>query len=457
MGHTLQLQATAFDSAGRPVTPSRIVWRSTAPELVLVDSAGLALALTRPQGGGAILQALAPPSTVIGNIPLVVARHGDVKWRLSLSGMPSYGGVAEGPDGTLYYLSLDTPASDDRGTLYAITPKGAVKWQRPLTQVSENTPRIGEDGTIYVVGQYVWAINADGTLRWSVTTRPTNDPGARAFFHEAALSRDGILYATMGYDFFAFRASTGDTVWGSLRANDRGWLIAPSISADGRTVYVSRSTRALYGIDAATGATRWSAPDPDRTVESYVLGAALDGGVLRVPTAIRLRDVDTGGATLGSSADLGRGVSEPAIGPDGTLYFQAPQSYGLYAYRGASQELWRLEGVRSAIPLYGGPALAQGGVLYAAALDGFYAVNVSPSGGSVRWRYPRDPQLHQRFYGAPLIGRDGTVYSFTSTIAGQRPDGSDELFAFWEDKPVEPNSPWPMWRHDVRRSGQADR
>jgi len=290
-----------------------------------------------------------------------------------------------------------------------------------------------------------------------VTTRPTNDPGASAFFHEAALSRDGILYAAMGYDFFAFRASTGDTVWGSLRANDRGWVIAPSISADGRTVYVSRSTRALYAIDAATGAARWSAPDPDPTRESYVLGAAIDGGVLRVSTAIRLRDVDTGGATLGNSSDLGRGVSEPAIGPDGTLYFQAPQFFGLYAYRGASQELWRLEGVRSAIPLYGGPALAEGGVLYAAALTGFYAVNVSSSGASVRWRYPRDPQLYLRFYGAPLIGRDGTVYSFSSTIAGQEPDGKDELFAFWEDKPVEPNSPWPMWRHDARRSGQADR
>jgi hypothetical protein len=48
------------------------------------------------------------------------------------------------------------------------------------------------------------------------------------------------------------------------------------------------------------------------------------------------------------------------------------------------------------------------------------------------------------------------VYTFTSCDFGREPNPcSDELIAFWEDKPVDPDSPWPMWRHDARRSGQA--
>ena len=147
-------------------------------------------------------------------------------------------------------------------------------------------------------------------------------------------------------------------------------------------------------------------------------------------------------------------AAEPTIGPNGTLYLQ---SQTVRAFAGVSTPLWLFGGADSRYPIApGGPALAQGGVLYAAGWTGLYALNVSPAGASLHWRFPPSAGQSLVFTGAPLIGRDGTVYSFTSTTAGQ--DGmpsTDELFAFWEDHLVEPNSPWPMWRHDARRSGQA--
>jgi outer membrane protein assembly factor BamB len=192
---------------------------------------------------------------------------------------------------------------------------------------------------------------------------------------------------------------------------------------------------------------------------AYGVGATLGLGRLVVPTADRLQELDTLGTVVAVGQDnTGLGMSEPAIGPDGTLYVQVPHTNGLMAFRRPDQELWRQRGFRSRWTWYGGPALAAGGVLYVAAMDGFYAVDVSSSGAQVRWRFPPDPRDSLVFVGAPLIGRDGTVYSFTSCTNGEETfPCSDELFAFWEDKPVEPDSPWPMWRHDARRSGQAHR
>lgn len=452
--HALQLQATGWDSAGSAFTPVRLEWRSTNPALLVVDSLGVAHA----KGGGDVLAyAWAPPSTVVDSMPVHVAVHGELKWRLALDWMPVAGGLAEGPDGTVYVIGRTDPTRD-LSTLYAISPRGVVKWSRLLTEVAENWPLVSEDGTVFVVGRYVYAFHADGSVRWSLTARPPDDLGNPESY-SGALSSQGVLYAAMGYDLLALHAATGDTVWVGPRATDRGWLLPPSIGADGRRAYISNTGDSLYAFDAANGIVRWAVPHPDTDRTAFHVGTAISGRDLFMPAASRLQHVDTAGTVLVIGPPYGLGVSEAAIGSDGMLYVQRPQGFGVFAYRGVSPESWRLAGVRSRYTWYGGPALAEGEVLYAAAVDGFYALNVSPFQASARWRFPPDPRDSLIFIGAPLIGRDGTVYSFTSTTFGQDvpPPSTDEVFAFWEDKRPEPNSPWPMWRHDARRSGQAHR
>ena len=454
VGHLLELRVAAWDSQGVPVSPARMEWRSTNPAALAVDSLGVAHAIG---GGDVLVYAWSPPSTAVDSMPVHVAVHGELKWRLALDWMPMTGGLAEGPDGTLYVIGRTVPSADV-STLYAISPRGEVRWSRPVSEVTENWPLVASDRTVYLVGHYVYAINADGSLRWSVTSRPPNDPG-NPEGHTGAVSKQGVLYAAMGYDLLALGAATGDTLWVGPRANDGGWLPPASISADGRRVYISNTGDSLYALDAGTGSVRWAVPHADMGFVAFDVGTAISGGELFAPGAFRLLYVDTGGTLLAVGPRYGRGVSEPAIGPDGTLYVQRPQGYGVFAYSDVAHERWRLAGVESRYTWYGGPALAEGGVLYAAALDGFYALDLSPGGATVRWRFPSDPRDSLIFIGAPLIGRDGTVYSFTSTTFGKDvpPPSSDEVFAFWEDKRPEPNSPWPMWRHDARRSGQAHR
>lgn len=450
LGHTLQLETHVWDSTGTRVEPGRLVWRSTDSTVLTVDARGLIRAVSR---GDALVLAVAVPEGAADTIAVHVAVQGDVKWHLALGPMPVSGGAAEGPDGTIYVLVHDDAAAFG-SSLYAVDPSGRVKWHRPLTQVLDNFPVVGTDGAVYVVGQHVWALNPDGSLRWALTNRPPSLPS----FYAGAASASGILVAAMGYDLFAFDAANGDTLWEGPRTPDASWIIPSTFSADGRTVFIKRSTDSGSARAAASGVLRWQVPDPLPGRLSFP-GAAVDGGTVYFAGAYQLFGTDTLGTVFGLSPDRGCCVSEPAIDPDGTLYVQIGGSAnGLWAFRPVNSERWRMPGIQPSRGWYGGPALAAGGVLYAAARDGFYALQLSPTGATVRWRFPADTSQRLRFFGAPLIGRDGTVYSFTSTVVGQDPtDASDELFAFWEDRPVETDSPWPMWRHDARRSGQAHR
>jgi len=385
---------------------------------------------------------------------------GEVKWRVPLGVAPIEGGPSQGPDGTIYVLGEVDTVQFRTAMLFAVTPQGQIRWQRLLQQVNgTNYPIVGQDGAVYVVGQYVWAFSPDGSLRWSLTTRPNEILPNLPSSHAGALSSAGVLYAAMGYDLFAFRAATGDTMWVGPRAPDAGWLDPPSVSKDGHALYIEWSAESVYAFDAATGARRWAVTDPD-SVNHYDItfgnGPGVFGGTIAAHTKLNLMALDTSGARLGFAPDVGE-LSEPAIAGDGRLYAQTyAQQYGLHAFRPPTTPLWQAFGYRTRNPYSGGPALALGGILDAPTTVAFYSLQLSDTGVAVRWRYPKTGNLN--FEGAPLIGPDGTVYTFTSCEYGRGIGPcTDELIAFWDDIPVDPASPWPMWRHDARRSGQADR
>jgi hypothetical protein len=72
-----------------------------------------------------------------------------------------------GSDGTIYYWSYDG--------FRAVTATGKPKWFYPYTHSNsppqpydqEMTPAIGPDGTIYFADRNLYALNPDGTLKWS--------------------------------------------------------------------------------------------------------------------------------------------------------------------------------------------------------------------------------------------------------------------------------------------------
>jgi len=65
-----------------------------------------------------------------------------------------------------------------------------VKWKYKLKWGTETNPSIGPDGTIYVGDDRLYAINPDGTLKWTFDL----DEDEEIFQSSPAISADGIIY-----------------------------------------------------------------------------------------------------------------------------------------------------------------------------------------------------------------------------------------------------------------------
>ena len=101
---------------------------------------------------------------------------------------PDHSSPAIGADGTIYVGSWDTK-------LYAINPNGTLKWSYTTGERIDSSPAIGADGTIYVGSwdQNLYAINPNGTLKWSY------DTGIAVLKKSSpAIGADGTIYVGSG-------------------------------------------------------------------------------------------------------------------------------------------------------------------------------------------------------------------------------------------------------------------
>jgi large repetitive protein len=166
--------------------------------------------------------------------------NGTLRWRYQ-TGDHVMGPGSIAADGTVYYPSWD-------GYLYALNPtNGSLIWRVAIKWGSESNPAIGPDGTIYVGESYYYAINPNGTIRWSYNV------GGAIHWSSPSLSQDGIIYfgvwtgdGTQGGDILALNSN------GTLRWRQRiDWHAcvdgSTAISEDG-TVYIGTHTGYLYAF-----------------------------------------------------------------------------------------------------------------------------------------------------------------------------------------------------------------
>jgi outer membrane protein assembly factor BamB len=184
-----------------------------------------------------------------------------VKWAfypIDDSGEGNYGDVdsspAIGSDGTIYFL-----AEGDR--FYALTSNGNVKWFISMIGHSEpdSSAAIASDGTVYVGGgsgtSYLYAINSDGSLKWVYDTYPDNYLIETGVQGSPVIGPDGTVYVktsgqySPGGELFAINPD-GTLKWSTSSLNGV-WTTystgAPAVSADG-TVYVGSLDDNLYAI-----------------------------------------------------------------------------------------------------------------------------------------------------------------------------------------------------------------
>jgi len=160
--------------------------------------------------------------------------NGSLKWRFK-TGDYIKGPASIADDGTVYVGSYDN-------YLYAFYPNnGTLKWKLG-GMGTETNPSIAEDGTIYIGDEKLFAINPNGTLKWSFSM----GPGRHIHMSSPAISVDGTIYVgtnigeVLGGDIIAVN-SNGTEKWRKKIAYGAWVDSSPSIAEDG-TVYIGSAT-----------------------------------------------------------------------------------------------------------------------------------------------------------------------------------------------------------------------
>lgn len=145
-----------------------------------------------------------------------------------------------GPDGTIYARNRSG------GYLFAIDLNGTLKWSYNVG-ISQ-PPSIGYDGTLYTPSNNLYALNPNGSLKWIFYT----DNGLDCF---PSVSNDDIIYITPGDDVLQAVYPNGSLKWTFNFQESCSAAKCPSLSTDG-TIYMSHCYQ-FYAINS-NGTLKWT-------------------------------------------------------------------------------------------------------------------------------------------------------------------------------------------------------
>lgn len=175
---------------------------------------------------------------------------GCVKWQFQTSG-PVSAGVTVADNNVVHIACED-------GNLYTLDASGLLLWSYEVGSPLLSSPTIGSDGTVYVGSSdnKLYAIDVNGDLRWTHSTDgfiysspAVSNSGNRVY----VCSQDGVVYALGldGSEQWTFEV-------GGLGAATGAILGSPAIGPDD-TVYVAGVYDSnLYAIEPSTGALKWA-------------------------------------------------------------------------------------------------------------------------------------------------------------------------------------------------------
>jgi outer membrane protein assembly factor BamB len=285
------------------------------------------------------------------------------------------------------------------------------KWSTPIGDTVFASPAV-VDGRVYVgtLGGQLCALDADtGAVLWR---RPVDAlPGDTVWTSPAVAN--GVVYFAANRPWavlYALDAATGATLW---TASPTLSIIVASPTVANGVVYLAFNDHSIVAVDAQNGGTLWSA---DGGAGMYSSPAVADG---RLYVAVHNRgllalDAATG-AELWLAPMSGPQWSSPAVGRGGVVYVGSRDDERLYAFAGATgAPVW-------SAPLgdwvHSSPAVTAGTV-YAGANDGrLYALSART--GQQLWSTPLAPT--GGIFSGPTVA-NGVVY----TTSGQ---GDGKLYA----------------------------
>jgi hypothetical protein len=278
-----------------------------------------------------------------GQSPYIGPLNPTLAWKLKpdngINGSPVIG-----TEGTIF-----VPGTDN--CIYAISPESIVKWKYNMQDNEglsasnfecEVTPTIDINGTVYLglsvidvwnpINGYFYAMHQDGTLKWSI-------PLAGIKITNCVIGSDGTIYVGSYDDAQGIKRGihklhaiypSGGQKW---EMDAVGPLGSPAIGTDG-TIYIAAGSGAFGPYSAAfyavrpDGSLKWR-NDNCGGIGNYLYGpdtfpVILPNGLVLIANDQKLLAVDQNGEikwSFGIGQYRSRMDSNPAVSPDGTIYF----------------------------------------------------------------------------------------------------------------------------------------
>ncbi len=230
-----------------------------------------------------------------------------------------------GPRGSVYVGS-------ENGKLYAISIGGTLRWTHSTGGLIYSSPAVSEDGNIYVGSQdgTLYALGQDGSELWTFKIAGSGIIEG-SILASPAIAADGTIYIGGLYDpnLYALDPNNGSVKWVCNFASG-GWPFASPVVAEDGTIYQTLlHDPNLYAIkpnEPNAGTIIWSAHLSkinfwdDFSYSEWFEPYYYEWGRCMHPFLPFMYE--------GALYHLGdSGWSEPALGPDGTIYVSLEDPY----------------------------------------------------------------------------------------------------------------------------------
>ncbi|MHB0976733.1 MAG: outer membrane protein assembly factor BamB family protein [Candidatus Aquicultorales bacterium] len=305
---------------------------------------------------------------------LALGTNGKLKWKHRVAGS-WHDPPAIGKEGTVYVGGLKS-TDPGIGSLIAVDPTGKQAWTFEAPSIfSFVGPVVGEDGTIYFAGNQIYALNANGKLKWAYNGETAMEQQrAGQIFYQPVLGEDGTVYAT------------GNSP------------VKPPAGPDINELKPKFNYK-LYAL-TPKGKLKWATPIEPAAYPTPVIAG---DGTIYVPSK-KLYAISPQGK---KKWEFNAASSDPpAVAEDGTLYYSAAPNQGkgirtLFALDPTGREKWKF------IPtgeIASPPVVDGNGIIYV--IGGLGSVTALNPDGTEKWE--KDLAIAGSF-SEPVIMKDGVL------------------------------------------------
>jgi outer membrane protein assembly factor BamB len=319
-------------------------------------------------------------------------------------------------DGTIYFGTFD-------GRLLALMPEGEIKWVFRADREIKSSPAVAADGTVYFGSRdrTFYALSPVGKQQWAFKTGAWVDSSA-------AIASDGSVHFGSWDGKMYSLSPTGQKLW----EFDTGHPIvsSPAIGLDG-TIYFGSHNNKFYAL-SSTGEKKWAFQTGGSIVSSpaiqgqdYVFFTSVDGFLYSLNLDGTLNwKLRTGGIT----------ESSPVLGDTGNIY------------TGVNKALWAVSREGKRFLEFGTHDLLESSAT--AFMDGTFCfisrygllLCLTPK-RELAWAY----YVYGQGYASPAVGRTGTIYLHTYNV-------QKDFSALMGSQPLASSS-WPKFRGNARNTG----